>query len=133
MRRTTLLPIALLMAACVSQSGPAADREAVQDFIAVRELEALDKIRTDSGDGFEELNEYYVLYKGRRAHYLFEFSRRCWELGDQRVVADERQDSRTIRARFETFRGCRIDKIYGLTEAESTELQQLGEAPGSRN
>jgi len=133
MTRMMLLLMAALLAACASQPGPGPEREAVQDFVAVRNLEELDQIRTNTSDGWHEVNEYYLIYEARRAEYLVEFARACWELRDQRIVPDRRRDSRTIRSRFDTIRGCRIDKIYSLTEAESIELKELGEAPGSRN
>ena len=133
MTRMVLFLMTGLLAACASQPEPAPEREAVQDFVAVRNLEELDQIRTETNDSWQELNDYYLIYKARRAEYLVEFSRACWELKDQQVVADKRWDSRTIRPRFDTMRGCRIGKIYSLTEAESIELRELGETPGSRN
>ena len=133
MRTTMLLVLAMLLAACATQTGPGPDREAVQDFVAVRGLEAVNEIRTDTSNSWEELNNYYLIYKARRAEYLVEFTRKCWELDDQRIIADKRWDARTIRARFDTIRGCRIGKIYGLTEGEAIELRELGETPGSRN
>jgi len=30
-------------------------------------------------------------------------------------------------------RGCLVDKIFALTEADVAELKSLGESPGSRN
>jgi hypothetical protein len=133
MRMTMLLLMTALLPACASQSRPEPEREAVQDFVAVRNLEEVDKIKTDTGDSWQELNAYYMIYKARRAKYLVELVRACWELEDQRVVADKRWDARTIRPRFDTIRGCRIAKIYGLTEADAIELNELGETPGSRN
>jgi len=130
---TVLLLMTVSLTACAAQSGPEPEREAVQDFVAVRNLEEVDKINTDTSDSWQELNAHYMIYKARRAKYLVELVRACWELEDQRVVADKRWDSRTIRPRFDTIRGCRIAKIYGLTEADVIELNELGETPGSRN
>ena len=122
--------IALVAMSACATTQPEVDKASVEDFIAVRELPQLDRIRTDSTDGWYELNEYYVIYQTRRGDYLFQFSRRCWELDEQRVTPDKRWDAKTIRARFDTLRGCRIDNIYGLTETDSEELKQLGESPG---
>lgn len=132
MRITCLLAMALFLAACVT-ARPQIDKEAVEDFVSVRGLEQVDRIRTDTSEGYYELNEYFVIYQTRRGDYLFEFARRCWELDDRRVTPDERWDHNTIRARFDTLRGCRIANIYGLTEAEAEELKQLGDAPGHHN
>lgn len=127
-----MLAVALVLGACAT-ARPQIDKEAIEDFISVRSLEQVDRIRTDTSEGFYELNQYYVIYQTRRGDYLFEFARRCWELGERRVTPDERWDNNAIRARFDTLRGCRIANIYELTETDAEELKQLGEAPGRRN
>lgn len=132
MRIICMLAVALVLGACAT-ARPKIDKEAVEDFVSVRGLEEVDKIRTDTRDGYYELNNYYVIYQTGRGDFLFEFSRRCWELDEQRVTPDDRWDGNTIRARFDTLRGCRISKIYGLTETDADELKQLGEPPGSHN
>ena len=129
MRKTLLLAALVMLSGCVTTQ-PEVDKASVDDFVAVRELPELDKIRTDSTDGWYELNNHYVIYQTRRGDYLFKFARRCWELDEQRVTADKRWDANTIRSRFDTLRGCRIEQIYGLTETDVTELKQLGESPG---
>lgn len=132
MKHTLLFAAMLALVACAT-ARPQIDKEAVDDFVSVRGLEEVDKIRTDTAQGYYELNEYYVIYQTRRGDYLFQFARRCWELDERRVTPDQRWDGNTIRARFDTLRGCRIEKIYGLTETDAEELKQLGEAPGSQN
>jgi hypothetical protein len=108
--------------------------EAVLDFIEVRNLEEVDAISSGTNDGWTELNLEYLLYEGRRDTYLVEFARPCYELRDQtRITPDKRWDSSYIRARFDTIRGCRIGRVFPLTEAEVAELENIGEAPGSRN
>ena len=128
--KPTLLLIALITLSACATTQPEVDKASVEDFIAVRQLPEEEKIRTDSSDGWYELNNYYVIFQTRRGDYLFQFARRCWELDDQRVTPDKRWDAKTIRARFDTLRGCRIEKIFGLTETDSAELKQLGESPG---
>ena len=132
MNKLLLGAVVLVSAACAT-ARPDLDNEAIDDFIAVRQLEEVDSVRTDSTDGWTELNLNYVVYRTRRGEFLFEFARRCFELDERRVTPDTRWDSNVIRARFDTLRGCRIEKIFRLTEAEAEELRQLGEAPGSRN
>lgn len=108
--------------------------QAVRDFIEVRKLAEVEAMRTGTSDGWHEIDQFFIIYEGRRDKYLVEFSRRCYELDDNtRIVADTRWESNKIRARFDTIRGCRIGKIYALTEAEAAELESLGESPGSRN
>lgn len=130
---------AFLLAACASQDEQAEDstqdvHQAVRDFIELRELEELDSMRSGTNDSWQLLNDRFIIYNGRRETYLVEFSQRCHELFDNtRIVPDKRWDRNTVRAKFDTIRGCRIGKIYGLDEAEVAELKNIGEAPGSRN
>ncbi|MDJ0812457.1 MAG: DUF6491 family protein [Woeseiaceae bacterium] len=108
--------------------------QAVRDFIELRELEELDALKSGTRDGWTQIDETFILYTGRRDTYLVEFARRCYELNDHtRITPDERWDANLVRARFDTIRGCRIAKIYALTEGEVAELENIGEAPGSRN
>lgn len=137
MKMLTMVIAAMLLAACAGQEERAQSRQdvqAVRDFIELRDLEELDKLRTSSGDSWTSIESQFLIYKGRRDTYLVAFNRRCFEMEDNtRIVADERRDAKYIHARYDTIRGCRIHRIYALTEAEAVELKNLGEAPGSRN
>ncbi|MDH3351018.1 MAG: DUF6491 family protein [Gammaproteobacteria bacterium] len=139
MKTAMLITASALITACAAHdANDSTSRQdqvqAVRDFIDVRQLEEMDAIESRAQDSWESIDDYFLIYKGRNDTYLVDFDRRCWELSDNsRIVADERWDSRRIRARFDTIRGCRIHRIYALTEAEAAELKSLGEAPGSRN
>lgn len=139
MKGITLVLVAALLAACATQDEAAEQStqdmtQAVRDFIAVRDLQDVDKMSTSSNDSWDALDDRFLLYEGRRETHLVEFNRRCWELEDNsRIVADERWSGSYIRARFDTIRGCRIDRIYALAEHEAVELKSIGEAVGSRN
>lgn len=127
---------AIIAAGCATQETPEADaqNQAVRDFIAVRNLPETHRIRSGDRDGWTEININYVIYETNRDTYLFEFVRPCYELRDNtRIVPDMRNEPSLIRARFDTLRGCRIDRIYELTEAEAAELREIGETPGERN
>ncbi|MDH3532263.1 MAG: DUF6491 family protein [Gammaproteobacteria bacterium] len=130
---------ALLLTACAAQDPVAKpstqdEVQAVRDFIEVGALTEVKKLRTSSGDKTEPIDEHFLIYEGRREAYLVEFGRRCRELNDNtRIVPDERRSANEINAQFDTIRGCRIHKIYALTEEEINELKNIGEAPGSRN
>ena len=128
-----LLPVLALTLLAASASRTLLDREAVADFVAARHLEQVPFISSDTSDGWESLNDYYLLYHNRRGEYLVEFASRCWDLNTNHVVPDTRWDSTRIEARYDTIRGCRIGNIYKLKEEEVAELRNLGEAPGSRN
>ena len=131
--------LSALLLACVAQDTqdkPATqDKEqAVRDVVAVRDLEELDKLRSSSNDSWQVIADEFIIYETRKAAYLVEFTRACYALEDRtRIVADIRREMNIMRSRFDTIRGCRIRKIFALTEAEAAELKQLGESPGSRN
>ena len=135
MNRLFLLAAAMILSACAAQERAATqdEEQAVRDYILVRGLEEVVKIRTSSNDGWDELDKHFIIYDTRREAYLVEFSRACRELSEARVKPDLRRDANAIHARFDTIRGCPIAKIYLLTETDVAELETLGESPGSRN
>jgi hypothetical protein len=67
---------------------------------------------------------------------LVAFRQRCRELDEQDeqdeldVTPDIRHDLNTVRARFDTYRGCRIQALYEITEGQVQELLDLGEKSG---
>ena len=138
MRMLPALIATAILGACAAQEEREKQIEeavqAVRDFIEVRDLSAIDKMPSSSSDSWESIENHFLIYRGRKSSYLVEFSRRCYELDDDtRIVADKRWDSGHIHAKYETIRGCRIHRIYALSEAEAEEVSRLGEAPGSRN
>ena len=65
---------------------------------------------------------------------LLEFTRNCRELTDNtRVTPDRRYDHNVIRRGIDTLRGCRIDKMYPLSEAQAQEIGALVQATDSGN
>lgn len=121
-----------LLASCATQPDPerTARETAVQDLIEVRGLPETNAIRSSDRDHWDEITISYVLYHGRNTDYLVQFYRPCYDLTDtSRIIPDVRRDSTRIRAREDTLRGCRIEKLYLLTPAESAELEQIGKAP----
>jgi Family of unknown function (DUF6491) len=130
-----------VLAACASQEDAADEpstqdvTQAVRDYVSVRELTELRNMDSStSGDNWEALSDWFLIYEGRNDSYLVEFGRRCYDLEDNtRIIPDERRSANTISSRFDTIRGCRIHRIYELTEADLAELENLGAAPGSHN
>ncbi len=135
MNRFVLTAAAMLVSGCATQERAVTqdEEQAIRDYILVRGLEEVDRMRSSNSDSWDELDEYFIIYDTRRNTYLVEFNRACHELNENRVTPDLRREANTIRARSDTIRGCRIDKIFGLTEADVAELKSLGETPGSRN
>ena len=123
------LVILVLQAGCAARKDPAVS-VAVEDFIAVAQLEELDKIRTRNDYSWEYLSERFISVKTRDGEYLLRFQRRCRELYEVPVQPDIRFEPNLLRARFDTIRGCRIDKLYAIEPGQADELRQLGWAPG---
>ncbi len=132
-----LLPLIALMflSACATQDELVTQdvEQAVRDFIEVRELPEAQQMRTSNSDSWDQLDQNFILYEARNQFYLVEFIRRCYELDQYPIVPDERRNANTVNARFDTIRGCRIDKLFPLQEGEVEELKAIGESPGSRN
>lgn len=127
---------AALLSGCAGQTSEAQPSrqdavQAVRDFIAVRGLEELTELKSSSSDAWEAIGEHFLIYTGRRNTYLIEFAHQCYEIDDNtRIVPDERWSGNTIRARFDTIRGCRIATFYEVTDEQVKELKNLGDAPG---
>lgn len=140
MKQVLLLLLGIALSACATKEGSQRENtertqnQAILDFIDVRGLQEVDKLRSTERDGWDIVTMTYVIYKARRDRYLLEFSRPCYEMRDNReVTPDLRTNPNIIRAKFDTLRGCRIARIFAMSRAEAEELQNIGEAPGNRN
>lgn len=140
MRQVLFVIVLAALCGCATKDGSQrhtaekVDNQAIVDFIAVRQLEELEKLRSTERDGWDILTMTYVIYKTRRHRYLIEFARPCYELRDNtEVTPDFRANANVIRAKFDTLRGCRIARLYALSPEEADELENIGEAPGNRN
>ncbi len=116
----------MLLGACVASSEPRVN-QAVEDFIVVSQLPSTDKIRTRGQFDFSALTERYVILNADKNQYLVQFGRRCHELNERTVTPDIRYDRNVLRARFDTLRGCTIDRIYPIDEGAAAELEALVE------
>ena len=124
----------LLAAACSSTPQHAVAPQTVRDYVEVGELEDVQYIRVYAHDSWSRLTDFFVIYEARNDNYLIEFRRRCRELQDNTtIVGDRRYDHNRLRVNEDTLRGCRIGKIYPLTEGQAIELQTLGKGPGEGN
>jgi len=135
MNRFIFTAAAMLVSGCATQERAVTqdEEQAIRDDILVRGLEEGDRMRSSSSDSWNGLDEHFIIYDARRSAYLVEFYRACYKLNETRVTPDVRREGNTIRARSDTIRGCPVDKIFVLTEADVAELKSLGETPGSRN
>lgn len=129
-RRVLLLAwLIIVLQGCVTRQDPKVSA-AVEDFIVAAELEELELIRTRNDYSWEYLSDRFVIIETRDGEYLLSFARRCRELYEVPVQPDIRYDSNVLRARFDTLRGCRINKLYAIEPGQADELRNLGWAPG---
>ena len=130
MVRMWLVMVVALCSACATspkEESVIAKNDAIDDYITVAELESVDAIRTRKQVHHKVITDSYILLTDGRNTYLASFDRRCRELQEIEVTPDVRRDAHTIRARFDTYRGCRISNLYSVTEGQVQELNQLGE------
>ena len=134
MKAIYLVASLALLAACAGTPEIPSDVQAVRDYVDVGELEQTDRIRTHGSDEWSPLTDYYALYKSRDGGYLLEFNRTCRELTDNtRITPDRRYDHNVMRRGIDTLRGCRIDRMYPLTEAQALEIEALVKTADSGN
>ena len=101
--------------------------DAVDDYIRVAELPETDAIRKRGELHHTVVTEKYIILSDLKSSYLAVFRRRCRELEALEVTPDIRHDLKIVRARFDTYRGCRIQTLYELTEGQAQEILNLGE------
>ncbi|MGI9233041.1 MAG: DUF6491 family protein [Woeseiaceae bacterium] len=121
----------LVLTACAAQPDPdnLDDEDAIDDFIVVAELEALDTVRFRRQFNFEPLNEEYIILTSRNDYYLVEFRRRCRELNYNAVTPDIRHEKNVLHAGIDTIRGCRIERIFAIDKGQAEELEHIGKEP----
>jgi len=132
MKKSVIL-LAILVVGCSSTPRGSREIEAVHDFVAAAQLEEVAEIRLWRQMSYTFLNVRFVTIPGRRGDYLVEFQRDCRALTSIEVMpdmVDVRQNRNVLHAKFDTIRGCKISRIFELTDAQSAELKVLGDAPG---
>jgi hypothetical protein len=101
--------------------------------VFANQLEEVDEIRFLRQFNYTYVNDWFVIVPTRTGDYLVAFDRDCYELRKTDFtpeMVDDRTDPNRLRARFDTIRGCHIDKIYEVSDEQSKELADLGDAPG---
>ena len=127
LKRVAFLLSGLFLVACGHTPEVSQYDQGIDDYVKVGELEALKDIRTRDSDSYTRLTDHYVIYKARDGEYLLYFGYPCRELRDfSRVTPDQRRDNR-LRTGFDTLRGCRIDGIYAMTDAQAEEIGNMGD------
>lgn len=128
MKLKPALAIAVLLTGCGSAPPVTPNVQAVHDFIAVSGFERTDQMRVDRRFNFSYVNDYFVSVSEGSRFYLIEFRTRCMNLRQQissPSMVDHRRDASYIRASWDTIRGCPIDKIYAISQAELEEAHAI--------
>ena len=130
------IPVLILMtlalaAGCASggeerEKSPAMKKnDAIDDFIKVSELEPESRIRYSGQLQHDVITDDYIFIRDNRNTWLVVFTTTCRDIDGPVVEPDVRYDSRTLRSRFDTIRGCRIREIYALTDGMVQEIEAL--------
>ncbi|MEL7187140.1 MAG: DUF6491 family protein [Pseudomonadota bacterium] len=99
--------------------------DAIDDFIKVSELEPESRIRYTGQLQHEVITDDYIFIRDNRNTWLIVFAQTCYHVDGPIVEPDVRYDSRTLRSRFDTIRGCRIRDIYPVTDGMVQEIEAL--------
>ena len=103
---------------------------AIQDFIAVGELEPAKRIRTEMRNNYDVVNKRYLILESPHNTYLVEFQRNCTKLySNHDAEADRRWNGRYLWPKADRIRGCLIGRIFEISEAEEAEIRAMGDAP----
>ena len=124
--------VAFLTACSVTTEVPQ-ETEAVRDFIATADLTEVTRVRAGRNMSYTYISDHFVIIKGDQQDVLAEFSRRCYDLSRSDFtpqMVDRRRDPNHVNAKFDTIRGCYVDKLYEVTPEQAEELRNLGDAPG---
>jgi hypothetical protein len=131
MKSFIVVSASLFLVACASKSTPPPVGryvESVRDFVSVSELREVDMIRHHDQTKYLYVNEYFVVMPAGRENYLIEFRGPCDALRRRQWTSDMidiRVSARILHADYDTLRGCSIDKIYELSNAQLKELESL--------
>jgi len=126
----SILLIGLVAGGCANsarEQSIVAKNDAIEDYVIAAELPTVDSMRTTDRLHYKKITDRYIILYDRNNPHLIAFSRRCRELNETEVTPDIRHDSNNLRARFDTFRGCTIGKMYEINEGQAKELLDLGE------
>lgn len=123
-----LSPVGLLVLAGCIASEVKPEVEAVRDLIRLEQPDQVDQIRLLNQLHYHYVNDHYVTVIQGSRYYLIEFTSRCRALrrGDYTpAMVDTRRDAKYINARWDTIRGCTIDRIFSLSAGQLTEIIEL--------
>lgn len=133
MSKKIILLLAALAAGCASapnEQSVLEKNDAIDDYIHVAELKETDAIRSFSVLSHRVLTQKYIIISAGSDSYLATYIGNCYEMNDHNLKPDIRYESHTLRARSDTYRGCRIQSLHEVDKGQVQELIKLGKGPG---
>jgi hypothetical protein len=138
MKQAILILTAMMLAACATtEEGEVVnERDTVQDFIQMHNLEKVNVIRGFENPGVLYMhNPRYIIAYLRHDQWLLQYAHECriarLDSGDR--PNDKRRYTRALYVRVDTFRGCPVKAMYPITLAHAQELVAMGRGPGDDN
>jgi hypothetical protein len=130
MKQLSIVTAATLVASCAAHT-PTSEPDAIRDLIAVAGLYEVRGFRVKDQLHYDYVNDWYVTVSERRQDYLVGFRSPCRALKNRShssYTVDYRFDAHSFRAKHDTIRGCRVDKIYEVSDVQLLEIRRLREA-----
>lgn len=135
MARISVLFTAVLLAGCAGtpeDESVLAKNDAIDDYIKVAELPEVDSIRYFGQLDHEVISKKYIIINAGDDSYLVTYVSNCYGRDDGTLKPDIRYDSSVLRARSDTYRGCRILSMHAIDKGHKQELLTLGGEPGEQ-
>ena len=130
MRLFVITAAALIGAGCATIEAPEG-KKVVNDFIALSEMQEIDRIRSYQDLRFSIINEFFLVASDGERHFLLEFDAGCRSLRTgtfNSLMMDHRQNFKILHRR-DTIRGCPIAGMYTATAEQLNELKALMYGP----
>jgi hypothetical protein len=130
-KNETIIGIALMaLSACAGtpdEEGVLSKNDPIDDFIEVADLKVVNRFRYRGELHHKQISKDYILvYDGKdKSPHLLAFKRRCHNINEEIAAPDRRYDARSLDARTDTYRGCRIRNLYELNPGQAAELSDL--------
>ena len=103
--------------------------DAVDDYIKVAELEEVDSIRYYGQLDHRVITRKYIIVNAGNDSYLVTYVSNCYGRDDGTLKPDIRYEGNVLRARSDTYRGCRILSMHAIDKGQKQELLTLGDTP----
>jgi len=133
-RLSVLFGVALVAACAGSPEDESAltKNDVIDDYIKVAQLEEVDSIRYFGRLDHQIISKNYIIINAGNDSYLVTYFSRCHGDDNHNIKPDIRYDSNVLRARADTYRGCRIMSMYAINQGQKQELLTLGGESGEQ-